>query len=208
MLVTRLLSALVAISTVLQSDCLFAAAPQTTGPLRIHPDNPRYFADSAGRTVWLTGSHTWANLQERGVEGQTPDFDYEGYLDFLQQHGHNFIRLWSWEHARWMQFAEKDVPVRYKPNPYKRTGPGKALDGGPKFDLTQFNNEYFQRLRQRVEQAGRRGIYVSVMFFQGFSLDKRRGNAKMGNAWHGHPYHAANNRNGINGNPSGDDTGR
>jgi hypothetical protein len=71
---TRFLSALVAISTVLPSNCLFAAAPQTTGPLRIHPDNPRYFADSAGRTVWLTGSHTWANFQERGVEGQTPDF--------------------------------------------------------------------------------------------------------------------------------------
>jgi hypothetical protein len=30
----------------------------------------------------------------------------------------------------------------------------------------------------------------------------------MGNAWHGHPYHPANNRNGIDGNPSGDDTGR
>jgi len=204
---TRLLSALAAISTVLQANCMLAATPQTTGPLRINPDNPRYFADGAGRTVWLTGSHTWANFQERGVEGQTPDFDYEGYVDFLQQHGHNFIRLWSWEHARWMQFVEKDVPIRYKPNPYKRTGPGKALDGDPKFDLTEFNDEYFQRLRQRVEPAGRRGIYVSVMFFQGFSLDKRRGNAKMGNAWHGHPYHAANNRNGINGNPSGDDTG-
>ena len=184
-----------------------AGDPSGIGPLRVHPDNPCWFARPDGQAVWLTGSHTWANLQERGVEGQTPDFDYDGYLDFLQRHGHNFIRLWAWEHARWMQFAEKDVPVRYRPNPYARTGPGKALDGDPKFDLTKFNDDYFQRLRRRVEQARRRGIYVSVMFFQGFSLDKRRGNSKMGNAWQGHPLHPSNNVNGINGNPTGDDSG-
>jgi len=99
--------------------------------------------------------------------------------------------------------------VRYRPLAYQRTGPGTALDGTPKFDLTKFNEQYFRRLRQRVEKAKRRGIYVSVMLFQGFSLDKRRGKdkAKMGNAWHGHPMNAANNINGIDGNPSGDDTG-
>ena len=149
------------------------------GPLRVHPDNPRWFVTPNGRAVWLTGSHTWANRQERGVEGVTPDFDYDGYLDFLQRHGHNFIRLWAWEHAQWMQFVEKEVPVRYKPNPYRRSGPGKALDGGLKFDVTQFNDEYFRRLRRRVEEAERRGIYVGVMFFQGFSLDKPLSDARQ-----------------------------
>ena len=99
------------------------------------------------------------------------------------------------------------MPVRYKPLPYERTGPGQALDGKPKFDLTKFNNEYFRRLRQRVEQAGDRGIYVGVMLFQGFSLNKRGANTSGGNAWHGHPFHSANNINGINGNPRGDDSG-
>jgi len=180
---------------------------EAIGPLRLTPENPCWSVRPDGQAVWLTGSHTWANFQERGVEGQTPDFDYEGYLDFLEGHGHNFIRLWAWEQAQWMQFVDKEVPVRYKPNPYQRTGPGKALDGGPMFDLTKFNDEYFQRLRLRVELARDRGMYVSVMFFQGFSLDKRRGNAKAGNAWHGHPFNKANNVNGIDGNPSGDDSG-
>ncbi len=178
-----------------------------SGPLRPHPHNPRYFADLAGRTVWLTGSHTWANFQERGIEGKTPDFDFDRYLDFLQRHGHNFIRLWAWEHAQWMQFAGKDVPIRYKPLPYPRTGPGTALDGGPKFDLSQFNEQYFRRLRQRVEKANRRGMYVGVMLFQGFSLDKRRGRRNAGNAWLGHPFHRDNNINGVDGNPSGDNSG-
>ena len=167
------------LAAILMASCpsvLHGAMREGAAPLRIHPDSPRYFAASDGRVVWLTGSHTWANFQERGVEGKTPDFDYDGYLDFLQRHGHNFIRLWAWEHAQWMQFRSKDVPVRYKPLPYERTGPGQALDGKPKFDLTRFNDEYFRRLRQRVEQAGDRGIYVGVMLFQGFSLNKRGAN--------------------------------
>ena len=187
--------------------CAMAVEPPAMGPLKVHPDNPRYFADANGRAIWLTGSHTWANRQERGVAGKTPDFDYQRYLDDLTQNGHNFIRLWAWEHAQWMQFVAKEVPVRYAPLPYQRSGPGKALDGKPRFDLTKFNGEYFTRLRQRVEAARQRNIYVGVMFFQGFSLNKTRGNKEKGNAWHGHPFHAANNINGIDGNPSGDDSG-
>ena len=97
---------------------LYAVAADTrvseaSGPLRVNQDNPSWFVRPDGQAVWLTGSHTWANFQERGVEGQTPNFDYEGYLGFLERHGHNFIRLWSWEQAQWMQFVDKGVPVRY-----------------------------------------------------------------------------------------------
>lgn len=203
----RLLIACASATSILFLSGVLRAATKTNGPLRPCAENPRYFADATGRVVWLTGSHTWANFQERGIEAETPDFDYDGYLDFLQQHGHNFIRLWVWEQAQWMQFAAKDVPVRYRPLAYLRTGPGNALDGKPKLDVTKFNDDYFRRLHQRVEKARDRGIYVSVMLFQGFSLDKRRGKTEMGDAWHGHPLNAANNINGINGNPSGDDTG-
>ncbi len=32
-----------------------------------------------------------------------------------------------------------------EPAPYARTGPGQARDGKPEFDVTRFNEEYFQR---------------------------------------------------------------
>jgi hypothetical protein len=36
-----------------------------TGPLRVSPDNPRYFVDSStGKIIYLTGTHTWSNLQD------------------------------------------------------------------------------------------------------------------------------------------------
>ncbi len=198
------------ITAVLLSSAPLAAAGPISGPLRVHPENPRYFADGSGRAIFLVGSHTWANFQERGVEGQTPDFDYEAYLDFLVDHGHNFMRMWRWEHAKWMQFVSDDTPIRYAPMAYMRTGPGNALDGKPRFDLTKFNQAYFERMRERVVAAGKRGIYVSVMLFQGFSIEQKgtKGvDPKKGNAWEGHPFNAKNNINGVNGDINGNGEG-
>ena len=53
------------------------------------------------------------------------------------------------------------------PQPWQRTGPGKASDGKPKFDLTKFNQAYFDRLRDRVQQLNEAGIYAGVYFFTG-----------------------------------------
>ena len=64
------------------------------GPLRANPANPRYFIDDGGRAVFLTGSHTWANLQDSGL-APAPIFDWQGYLNMMQAHNHNFMRLWG-----------------------------------------------------------------------------------------------------------------
>ncbi|MBN2131699.1 MAG: hypothetical protein JW741_19525 [Sedimentisphaerales bacterium] len=42
-----------------------ASAGLASGPLRVHHQNRRYFADASGKALFLTGSHTWANFQER-----------------------------------------------------------------------------------------------------------------------------------------------
>ncbi|MGE3776134.1 MAG: hypothetical protein AB7F89_03030 [Pirellulaceae bacterium] len=42
-------------------------AKQSVGPLRVHPDNPRYFTDGSGKAVYLTGSHVWNTLQDQGT---------------------------------------------------------------------------------------------------------------------------------------------
>jgi len=80
-----------------------------------------------------------------------------------------------------------------RPQPWPRTGPGLATDGKPKFDLSTFNPLYFDRLRDRVIAAGKEGIYVSVMLFDGFGLHL----SKAPDHIEGHPFHAANNINGI-----------
>lgn len=184
---------------------IHTSTKQIEGPLRVSPDNPRYFTDNSGRAVYLSGSHTWLNLQDGVLTDPPPAFDYDKWLRFLKDHNHNFFRLWTWEQAKWS--VEWAAPHYYTPLPYQRTGPGRALDGKPKFDLTKFNQTYFDRLRERVIAAGEQGIYVSVMLFNGWSVSKQKGNFALANPWLGHPFNSANNINGVNGDPNGDESG-
>ena len=124
-----------------------------------------------------------------------PPFDFDAYLAFLKVHNHNFFRLWAWENS--FNHKAKQTTTHYDPMAYLRTGPEMALDGKPRFDLTRFSEAYFERLRHRVKAAGDEGIYVSVMLFQGFSVEGK-GNLG-GDPWQGHPVNSKNNVNGVNG---------
>ncbi len=165
-----------------------------TGPLRVNPTNPRYFSDNSGKAIYLTGAHTWSNLIDNGLSDPPTKFDYEKYLDFLVANNHNFLRLWTWEEAKWYTDTLEDY--WFEPMPYQRTGNELALDGKPKFDLTKFNQAYFDRLRQRVIEAQQKGIYVSIMLFNGWSIEDK---TQLGNPWRGHPFHRDNNINKIDG---------
>jgi hypothetical protein len=173
---------------------------RATGPLKVHPVNPRYFADGSERAVYLTGSHTWSNFKDMGKTDPPPRFDFDAYLDFLIENNHNFIRMWMWELTTYTYDGELTYA---DPFPWSRTGPGTALDGKPKFDLNQFNQAYFDRIRSRVAAAGEKGIYVSIMLFEGHGL-----HASLSPwCWDGHPFNKGNNINGIDGDPDGDGRG-
>jgi hypothetical protein len=166
--------------------------PSAARLLRVHPTNPRYFTDDGKRAVYLTGSHTWANLQDIGL-AETPPFPYDEYLDFMQAHHHNVMRLWMFEQPERASWTE--LPLRFSPLPWARTGPGLATDGLPKFDLDRFDEAYFLRMRERVQAAGARGIYCAIMLFQGWSLHRTA--VPFGDPWPVHPFNAANNINGV-----------
>lgn len=180
---------------------------QLHGVLRVHPTNPRYFTDDTGEAILLTGSHTWSTLVDNGGIDPPPQFNYQEYLDTLTTLNHNFFRMWTWEQSRWSG-ESYDSNYRFSPSPFARTGPGFALDGKLKFDLDQFNQGYFDTLRSRIIQAGNRGIYVSIMLFNGWSGQTVFVNDAKGglDPYKGHPYHVSNNINGINGDlfPVGD----
>jgi hypothetical protein len=173
------------------------------GPLRVSLVNPRYFTDGTGRAIYLTGAHTWMNREDAGFSDPPPPFNWHAYLASLQLHHHNFTRLWHWEQAKWS--AETPNDLWFDPMPYQRPGPGTALDGKPKFDLTRFNPAYFARLRERVVAAGQRGIYVSIMLFNGWSIEEQT--RRIRNPWPGHPFNRANNVNGIDGDSNKDGRG-
>ena len=176
-----------------------------SGPLRKHPDNPRYFANAQGEAVLLTGSHTWNSLVDVSDTDPPAAFDFGAYLNFLERYQHNFIRLWTWESTSWdtrgKSWGGKEAMNQVAPQPWARTGPGTALDGKPKFDLEKFDPDYFERLRTRVAAAGQRGFYVSVMLFEGWAMQFAP------EAWKTHPFHPANNINSVGGDLTGDGPG-
>ena len=57
-----------------------------------------------------------------------------------------------------------------------------------------------------MEAAGARGIYVSVMLFDGWSIELK--GQQVGNPWRGHPFNSANNINGIDGDVDRDGQGK
>lgn len=203
--------AILCLTIVFGTSPLLAEPSPATGPLTVHPTNPRYFADPTGRAVYLTGSHTWSNLQD----GDSSAFNYASYLGLLHTNHHNFIRLWVSEspqadagllpapgftgNSPWYQKAT--------PLPYARTGPGSAADGLPKFSLTQFDQAYFDRLRTRVMAARDQGIYVSLMLFNAQTASNANATLPTRNVWRYHPYNSNNNVSGVNGDPNGDGNG-
>jgi hypothetical protein len=174
------------------------------GPLRVSEKNPRYFTDNSGKIIYLTGAHTWNNLVDMTSTASPEKFDYSKYIRWLKNYNHNFIRLWAWELLNWDTEGNRESnPQKHTvaPHPWLRTGPGQALDGNPKFDLTKFDPEYFDRLGSRVKMACDSGIYVSIMLFEGWGLQFSPG------AFENHPFNPENNINGINGDYNDDGSG-
>ncbi len=138
--------------------------PPIEAPLQVCAGNPRYFAGPDHRALLLTGSHTWNNLVDMGPRGRVVPFDWDAYLSFLRDRGHNFIRLWAYDALGTWNPADEVLDL-----PWLRSGPGVAADGGPKLDLEALNPAYFDRLRARVGSARDAGIYVGVMLFDSWS---------------------------------------
>ena len=167
--------------------------PPITAPLKASK-NPNYFEDASGTPLILCGSHTWNTLQDWGTGGTVRAIDFDHFVGFLKAHGHNFTLLWFTELPRFrgLPTTEASPPdFTVSPFPWMRTGPGLATDGGLKFDLTRFDQGYFDRLRSRVQTLNRAGIYAGVYLFSGEFLLRFRFAAD------GYAFSGPNNLNGV-----------
>jgi hypothetical protein len=121
-----------------------------------------------------------------------PDFDREKYLDTVASDGLNLTRLFvGTYYERPGAFGIRNNTLAPAPGraltPWSRADEAGARDGGRKFDLSRWNDAYFERLRGFVSEAGKRGIVVEVVLFSSY----------YGDGWPGSPMNSANNVNGI-----------
>jgi hypothetical protein len=187
-----LLVAAILISASSHTPAKFSNKPSSpaAGPLRIFSSNPRYFTIDGVHAVFLAGSHTWADFQDQGTPHPAA-FDYTSYVNFLKSHEFNFTQLWTWWFPNGGPAHEGPIQFTAPPFPWARSGPGFADDGGPQFDFTKLDQNYFDRMRSRVIEAAQSGIYVSIYLFNGYEFQFDV------NPHDGNPFEKTNNVNGI-----------
>lgn len=132
-------------------------------PLALHPDNPRYF-------LWNNKPAVLVGSTEHYGAVMNLDFDYTRYLDALAKDGLNLTRTFS---GTYLEIAESfnitDNTLAPKAGRY--IGPWARTEAG-KFDLSKFDDKYFERLKDFVSQAARRGVVVEYVLFCTLYNDK------------------------------------
>jgi Cellulase (glycosyl hydrolase family 5)/Putative collagen-binding domain of a collagenase len=162
------------------------AVAEPPKPLTLHADNPRYFVFRGKPCVLLTSGEHYGAVLNR-------DFDYVPYLDELQARGFNLTRTFSGTYLE-VPGSFKIVDNTLAPAPKSYVGPWArsdqpgAADGGNQFDLTKWDAAYFDRLKDFVKEAGRRGIAVELVLFCTLYND---------DLWKISPMRDGNNVNGV-----------
>ena len=153
-------------------------------PIRLHPENPKYFLFRGKPLVLVTATEHYGSVINRA-------FNFERYLDGAAGKKMTLTRTFLLFRE---QQGSRNPASPCKPEspdfiaPYPRTGPGKAMDGEPVYDLDQWNPEYFDRLHRFLRKASEKGIVVELTLLSNTYSDA---------VWALNPLRAENNRQGI-----------
>ncbi|MBX9622350.1 MAG: hypothetical protein K2X82_00895 [Gemmataceae bacterium] len=170
---------------VLASGLVTAAMAARAGaqPVRVHPDNPHYFEFRGKPALLITSAEHYGAV----VNGE---FDYKPYLDTLQKYGLNYTRIYPGFLIEPIDKFIKGNTLGPKPDrlvlPWARSDKPGYPRGGNLFDLDRWDDRFFDRLKDFVAQADRRGIVVEVCFF----------NAQYDDTWPLSPLFHTNNVQG------------
>lgn len=152
--------------------------------VKIHPENPKYFLFRGKPLVLITATEHYGSVINR-------PFNFEKYLCYAAQHKltltRTFLLFRELQSARNPSSPCKPESPDYL-TPFPRTGPGKALDGEPIYDLDQWNPEYFDRLHRFLDAASQKGIVVELTVFSNTYAD---------NIWALNPFRAENNKQHV-----------
>jgi len=164
--------------------CVVAAAARE--PLALHPENPHYFLWRGEPTILITSAEHYGALINL-------DFGYVNYLDTLRADGLNLTRTFSGAYVE-PQGAFNIARNTLAPAPGKYLCPWARSEtmgygnGGRRFDLSQWDPDYFDRLKKFMSAASKRGIVVEMNLFCPFYDEAQ---------WKLSPMNATNNVNDI-----------
>lgn len=143
--------------------CLIIAANLAAQPIRLHPENPHYFQYNGKPTVLITSAEHYGAIVN-------PAFDYKKYLTTLAKDGLNYTRIFTGTYfERAGNFGIEKNTLGPPPGkillPWVRSNEAGALCGGNKFNLEEWDENYFTRLKSFVSEAEQMGIIVEITLF-------------------------------------------
>jgi hypothetical protein len=172
------------------STAMLCLASLAVAQFAIHPDNPRYFIFRNKPLVLITATEHYGSVINR-------KFDFEKYLADHAEKKQTLTRTFLT--YRELQSA-KNPWSPCKPEspdfvaPWRRVGKigaggeGAAADGEPKYDLDQWNPEFFDRLHRFLKRASDLGVIVELTLFSNHYNEK---------IWDLSPLSPKNNLQGI-----------
>lgn len=149
-------------------------------PVRLHPENPRYFQFRGEPVALVTATEHYGAVINR-------PFDYIAYLNDHAARGLNFTRTF---------LLFRELQTQYNPystckpetadfiTPYPLAVAGEVNLKKVVYDLNRWNPEYFSRLKSFLKAASDRGILVELTLFS---------NTYSNDVWVLNPLHSERN---------------
>jgi hypothetical protein len=154
-----------------------------TGPIQLHPENPHYFLYKGRPLALITSAEHYGAVLNL-------DFDYRRYLGALSGDGMNYTRIFT---GTYFEIAGESFGIRNNtlaPEKDRVITPWALfindLSGKVKYDLSTWNEAYFERLRDFMAVASDHDIIVEVTLFSSIYRDEH---------WDICPQNPANNIN-------------
>ena len=138
------------------------------GPIQLHPDNPHYFLYQGDALALITSAEHYGAVLNN-------DFDYQTYLNTLADDGMNYTRIFT---GVYFEINGESFGIQNNtlaPKLGRVITPWKQLEnqsGELKYDLTEWNEAYFQRLHSFMELASSLDIVVEVTLFSSIYRDE------------------------------------
>lgn len=145
--------------------------------ISLHPDNPNYFLFKGKPTILVTsGEHYGAVMNA--------DFNYEKYLTALRSDGLNYTRIFLGPYS---EMGDNFFGIQnntMNPRPESWLTPWVKDTVSNKYDLENWNTDFFDRIKAFVAKAAENDIVVEVTLFTSYYSDKQ---------WSTSPFNPKNN---------------
>ena len=152
--------------------------------IRISENNPHYFTYRGKELLLITSAEHYGGVIDK-------KFDYKNYFNILQRYGLNYTRIYPGAMVLYKNIFRWENNMSPEPGdllvPWARSSVPGYIGGGNKFDLNQWDPEYFKRLDDFITCAAEKDIIVEMCFF----------NCQYEKSWPYSPLHKDANVQGI-----------